>query len=102
MQRTLPGRRLALTDPGLPVAPELAGFTAASATCIYGTDDRDTICPKLPAEQMTTVPLKGDHHFGGSNADAVDSANTIDYSSPRFQHAGEADAVGASQCRVRR
>jgi type IV secretory pathway VirJ component len=51
---------------GAPVAPELAGFTAASATCIYGTDDRDTICPKLPAEQMTTVPLKGDHHFGGN------------------------------------
>lgn len=51
---------------GAPVAPELAGFTAASATCIYGTDDRDTICPKLPPEQMTTVPLKGDHHFGGN------------------------------------
>ena len=51
---------------GTPVAPELAGFTPASATCIYGTDDRDTICPKLLPEQMTLLPLKGDHHFGGN------------------------------------
>lgn len=51
---------------GTPVAPELAGFTSSSATCIYGTEDRDTICPKLPPEQMTMVPLKGDHHFGGN------------------------------------
>ena len=48
------------------MAPELAGFTSSSATCIYGTEDRDTICPKLPPEQMTMVPLKGDHHFGGN------------------------------------
>ena len=51
---------------GTPVMPELAGFTPASATCIYGTDDRDTICPRLPPEQMTGGPLKGDHHFGGN------------------------------------
>lgn len=51
---------------GTPVTPELAGFTAASGTCIYGMDDRDTICPRLPPEQMTGVPLKGDHHFAGN------------------------------------
>lgn len=51
---------------GFPVAPELgSGFTVANATCIYGTSDREAICPNLPAGQITQVPLKGDHHFGG-------------------------------------
>lgn len=34
MQRTLPGRHLALTDPGLPVAPELAERLAAAADAL--------------------------------------------------------------------
>lgn len=51
---------------GLPLQPELGNLRAASATCIYGTDDRDTICPRLSDDLVTKLPLKGDHHFGGN------------------------------------
>ncbi len=28
-------------------------------------DDRDTVCPRVPEEQVTRVPMAGDHHFDG-------------------------------------
>ena len=50
---------------GRPLRPELQKLTAASTLCVYGTSDRDTICPQVPAQQATGVPLAGDHHFDG-------------------------------------
>ncbi len=50
---------------GLPLMPELQKMSAAKTLCIYGTDDRDTLCPKVPAEFVTLVPLAGGHHFDG-------------------------------------
>ena len=50
---------------GLPLMPELQKMTAAKTLCIYGTDDRETLCPKVPAEFVTQVPLAGGHHFDG-------------------------------------
>jgi type IV secretory pathway VirJ component len=50
---------------GLPLMPELQKMTAARTLCIYGTDDRDTVCPQVPAEFVTPVPLAGGHHFDG-------------------------------------
>ncbi|MDR7096693.1 virulence factor family protein [Hydrogenophaga laconesensis] len=51
---------------GLPLKPELQKLTAANTLCVYGTGDRDTICPRVPAGQVTGVPLPGDHHFNGN------------------------------------
>jgi type IV secretory pathway VirJ component len=51
---------------GLRLKPELASLSAATTTCLYGSDDRDTICPTTPTELVTPVQLKGDHHFGGN------------------------------------
>lgn len=50
---------------GLPLKPELQKLAAADTLCVYGTNDRDTICPRVPATQVTPVPLPGDHHFNG-------------------------------------
>lgn len=50
---------------GLPLKPELQKLTAADTLCVYGTNDRDTVCPRVPATQVTPVPLPGDHHFNG-------------------------------------
>lgn len=50
---------------GRPLKPELQKLSAAQTLCVYGTNDRDTICPRVPAEQVTHVPLPGDHHFNG-------------------------------------
>jgi type IV secretory pathway VirJ component len=50
---------------GRPLKPELQQLTAANTLCIYGTDDRDTVCPRVPDDQVTAVPMAGDHHFDG-------------------------------------
>lgn len=50
---------------GLPLMPELQKMSAAKTLCIYGTDDRDTLCPQVPTEFVTPVPLAGGHHFDG-------------------------------------
>ena len=51
---------------GLRLKPELVSLSAATTTCLYGSDDRDTICPTTSTELVTPVQLKGDHHFGGN------------------------------------
>ncbi|QHE83580.1 virulence factor family protein [Hydrogenophaga sp. BPS33] len=50
---------------GLPLKPALQKLKAAQTLCFYGTDDRDTICPRTPTDQVTRAPLPGDHHFNG-------------------------------------
>jgi type IV secretory pathway VirJ component len=50
---------------GLPLMPELQKMSAAKTLCIYGTDDRDTLCPQVPTAFVTPVPMAGGHHFDG-------------------------------------
>jgi type IV secretory pathway VirJ component len=59
------GNWLTRDKSGLPLKPELARLTAAHTLCVYGKDDRDTICPRIPVEHVTPVPMAGDHHFDG-------------------------------------
>ncbi|MBD9534836.1 virulence factor family protein [Stenotrophomonas sp. STM01] len=55
-------------DDGLPIAPELRRLPAARTLCVYGEDDDDALCPKLPAGTAQVVKLPGDHHFEGDYA----------------------------------
>lgn len=48
-----------------PIAPEAAKLAAARTLCIYGQDERDSLCPQLAAGHVQAVPLAGGHHFGG-------------------------------------
>ncbi len=57
---------------GFPLKPELQKLSAARTLCVYGTNDRDTICPRVPTDQVTRVPLPGDHHFNGEYQKLVD------------------------------
>lgn len=52
---------------GLPIAPEVAKIGPGVATCIYGSDDDDALCPDLKPGQttMNLIKLPGDHHFDG-------------------------------------
>jgi type IV secretory pathway VirJ component len=36
--------------------------------CIYGADEKDSLCPKLDAKKFRVVELKGGHHFDGDYA----------------------------------
>ncbi|HKW83772.1 MAG TPA: AcvB/VirJ family lysyl-phosphatidylglycerol hydrolase [Burkholderiaceae bacterium] len=48
-----------------PIAPEAAKLAAARTLCIYGQDERDSLCPQLAPGHVQAVPLPGGHHFGG-------------------------------------
>ena len=53
-------------DSGLPILPEVARLDAGTTLCLYGKDDGDSLCPKVPAGHVQAVQLAGGHHFGGA------------------------------------
>lgn len=48
-----------------PIAPEAAKLVAVRTLCLYGQDERDSLCPQLAPAHVQAVPLAGGHHFGG-------------------------------------
>lgn len=48
-----------------PIAPEASKLLAASTLCVYGADERDSLCPELSPRHARPMPLAGGHHFGG-------------------------------------
>ena len=49
----------------LPIAPEALKLSAASTLCIYGVEEKDSLCPQLSPDHARAMPLQGGHHFGG-------------------------------------
>ena len=51
---------------GVPIAPELEQLQGPELVCIYGEEEKDSLC-REPALQgrVRIVPLPGAHHFGG-------------------------------------
>ncbi|MEH6415819.1 virulence factor family protein [Pseudomonas sp. CGJS7] len=50
---------------GLPIAPQIARMPGARVLCLYGGDDGDALCPKLPKGAVSVAKMPGDHHVGG-------------------------------------
>jgi len=50
---------------GLPIAPQVAQMPAAQVLCIYGSEDADALCPRLPAGGVRIEKMHGDHHVDG-------------------------------------
>jgi type IV secretory pathway VirJ component len=48
--------------------PEVNRITGIPVLCIYGEDERDSLCPKLDTHKFIVVKLKGGHHFDGNYA----------------------------------
>ena len=48
--------------------PEVNRISGTPVLCIYGEDDRDSLCPKLDPSKVRIVKLKGGHHFNGDYA----------------------------------
>ena len=48
-----------------PIAPEALKLSAASTLCIYGQEEKDSLCPALSPAHAQAMPLAGGHHFGG-------------------------------------
>jgi type IV secretory pathway VirJ component len=48
--------------------PEVNRITGIPVLCIYGEDEKDSLCPQLDAKRFMVVKLKGGHHFDGDYA----------------------------------
>jgi len=53
-----------------PILPELEKLRGMQIVCIYGTDEKESLCRTAPDGLMTVIPRKGKHHFDG-NYDAL-------------------------------
>ncbi len=51
---------------GFAVKPELDKLHGEHVLCLYGQDDRDSLCPALAnTPAIDVVMMKGAHHFDG-------------------------------------
>jgi type IV secretory pathway VirJ component len=53
---------------GMPVTPEIERASRGGLTCIYGVDEKDSLCPRLRTEGLRRIELPGGHHFDGDYA----------------------------------
>jgi type IV secretory pathway VirJ component len=53
-------------DDALPVRPEAARLDARKTLCIYGADEKDSLCPALAPAHAEAIVLPGGHHFDGA------------------------------------
>jgi type IV secretory pathway VirJ component len=57
------------TNAGVAVKPEVEKLAPHRILCVYGEDDRDSLCPALKSQiGVNVVMLKGAHHFDGGYA----------------------------------
>ncbi len=54
---------------GLATMPEIIKLDESKTLCIYGDDDKGSVCPTLPKGQAKDVELPGGHHLGGAYSD---------------------------------
>ncbi|SRR5581483_537658 len=50
---------------GIAVGPELAKVRAAKVLCLWGEDDKESLCNGLVQPNVRVVAMKGAHHFDG-------------------------------------
>lgn len=50
---------------GTAVAPEVDKLAANHILCLWGQDDKDSLCPSIGGPNIDKVMLKGAHHFDG-------------------------------------
>ncbi len=48
-----------------PILPEAEKLLAATTLCVYGSDERNSLCPLLAPLHAQALLLSGGHHFGG-------------------------------------
>lgn len=48
------------------VLPEIEKIKSIPVLCLYGDDEKDSICLQLPSGHFKVVPLPGGHHYDGN------------------------------------
>lgn len=54
------------SDDGVPILPEAQKLDAATTLCLYGDDESDSLCPRIPTGHVRAQVLPGGHHFDGA------------------------------------
>jgi type IV secretory pathway VirJ component len=49
----------------LPVLPEVDRLKESKILCLYGEDEKNSLCPQLLHTNVKIIPLKDGHHMGG-------------------------------------
>ncbi|HXZ08456.1 MAG TPA: AcvB/VirJ family lysyl-phosphatidylglycerol hydrolase [Paraburkholderia sp.] len=80
------------SDDALPAMPEVSKVPPAIVQCVYGEDEKDTLCPALEKSGVTVIRTGGGHHFGGEYAAL---ANTLLDNWQRQIALRECDVAGA-------
>jgi type IV secretory pathway VirJ component len=57
---------IADSNSGPETLPEVDRITGVPVLCIYGSDEKDSLCPKLNTKRFSVVQVKGGHHFDGN------------------------------------
>jgi type IV secretory pathway VirJ component len=50
---------------GLPTRPEIDKLSGVKLACIYGDEEKKSLCPSLDAKKTNLIKLPGGHHFKG-------------------------------------
>ena len=50
-------------DDDIPMLPEIAKLSGTRILCVYGVEERQSLCPLLPAGSARVVLKSGGHHF---------------------------------------
>jgi type IV secretory pathway VirJ component len=50
----------------IPILPELELLKGVPLLCVYGKDEKESLCKDAPAGLMTVVERNGQHHFDGN------------------------------------
>ena len=53
----------------IPIQPEAARLQPAKTLCIYGENEKDSLCPKLAPDSVEAHVMSGGHHFDGAYDD---------------------------------
>jgi type IV secretory pathway VirJ component len=48
-----------------PTLPEMLSLAHGPVVCVYGTDDKDALCPQLDPNTLRVIALPGSHDFNG-------------------------------------
>jgi len=61
-------------NPGLPIAPELAKLQDMNVLCLYGSEEKSSLCrqPVPKGVKFISRSLGGGHHFGGNYQQLTD------------------------------
>ena len=53
-------------DDALPIKPEASKLDPRKTLCIYGEDEKDSLCPQLAPASVQALRMAGGHHFDGA------------------------------------